>query len=638
MPRSRYPIHNLQPRAMDHTLEHSGFTDKSSNPDTLKNWSSVRSVVMQPGACSTQVDVLAQDSTFLMSRELKRKWVDLSLGLGTSSSSSDSSKQSMSTCCTLSSAAKDVNDRSFIDLDLNSQFSLCNEGTSELGSAKRSSVQHPVMDLKLSLTVGPSESVVTDMDLNMTVQDHSVLPQAYNMASVPTVDEGSTTGRQKSGSKLLPYLLPSSSCQSHGPVSMPPMLQLPKDPVACSSASISPQQRCSSTKVCSQPGCFKGARGSSGRCIAHGGGRRCQREGCKRGAEGKTIFCKSHGGGRRCEHFGCTKSAEGRTDFCIAHGGGRRCSHEGCKKAARGKSGLCIKHGGGKRCQKENCKKSAEGQSGFCIAHGGGRRCKHEGCTKGAQGGTNFCKSHGGGKRCTHPNCSKGAEGSTLFCKGHGGGKRCSAEGCPKSVHGGTQFCVAHGGGKRCVVPGCSKSARERTDCCVRHGGGKRCQFAGCNKSAQGSTDFCKAHGGGKRCLWGQPGQSLGAGSVPCDRFSRGKNGLCVAHNALVEDSRVRGGQTLGAIGSPGLAVNSVVNREIFPTTPESGAFSSFNFGERTSNAVHPAEALSETPITAPEGRVRGGNIVAMLANGMNLGKQLYYNAGEASTSSRDWL
>uniref|UniRef100_A0A0A9FL10 WRKY19-like zinc finger domain-containing protein n=1 Tax=Arundo donax TaxID=35708 RepID=A0A0A9FL10_ARUDO len=625
---------------MDPTLEHSEFTGKSLNPNTLGNWATVRPVVMQPRACSTQVDVLAQDSTYFMSRGIKRKWVDLSLGLGNSLSSSDSSKQSMGTCCTLSSAAKDRDDGSSIDLDLNFQFSLCNEGTSKLGTdacnVKRALEKQPVMDLNLSLNLGPSESVVTDVDLNMIAQDHTVLLQSCDMASLPTADEGSTSAHWKSGGKLLPYLLPDSSNQSHGLVPLPSPVQVPKSPTACSSEVVGPQQRCTSTKICSQPGCFKGARGSSGRCIAHGGGRRCQREGCKRGAEGKTIFCKAHGGGRRCEHLGCTKSAEGHTDFCIAHGGGRRCSHEGCKRAARGKSGLCIKHGGGKRCQKENCTKSAEGQSGFCIAHEGGRRCKHEGCTKGAQGSTNFCKSHGGGKRCTHLNCSKGAEGSTLFCKGHGGGKRCSAEVCPKSVHGGTQFCVAHGGGKRCVVPGCSKSARGRTDCCVRHGGGKRCQFAGCSKSAQGSTDFCKAHGGGKRCLCGQPGSDLGAGSAPCEHFSRGKNGLCVAHNALVEDSRVRGGRTLGAIGSSGFAMNSAVNHGAFSRNTECRAFNSLNFGERASNAIHPAEALPQVPISAPEGRVRGGNIVAMLDNGINLGKQLNYNV-EASTSTQNW-
>jgi hypothetical protein len=96
-----------------------------------------------------------------------------------------------------------------------------------------------------------------------------------------------------------------------------------------------------------------------------------------------------------------------------------------------------------------------------------------------------------------------------------------------------------------------------------------------------------------------------------------------------VEDSRVRGGQTLGAIGSPELAVN---NHEALPRTPETGgAFGSFSFGERTGDA-----ALSHTPITAPEGRVRGGNIVAMLANGMNLGKQPPYYSVEASTSTHN--
>jgi hypothetical protein len=193
---------------MDHTLEYSGFTDKYSNPST-----GVRSVFMQPRACSTRVDV-AQDSTDFMSRGLKRKWVDLSLGLGASSSSSDSSKQNMGTCCTFSSAATDKADRSSIDLDLTFQFGPCNEGTSKLGTAKRASVQQPVMDLNLSLTVGPAESVVTDMDLNMTAQDDGVALPSCHMATVPTVDEGSTSGRWKSGSKLLPYLLPSISSQS----------------------------------------------------------------------------------------------------------------------------------------------------------------------------------------------------------------------------------------------------------------------------------------------------------------------------------------------------------------------------------------------------------------------------------------
>ncbi|KAG5382713.1 hypothetical protein IGI04_034183 [Brassica rapa subsp. trilocularis] len=289
------------------------------------------------------------------------------------------------------------------------------------------------------------------------------------------------------------------------------------------SQQLKPQHKSSSSssKLCQVEGCQKRARGASGRCISHGGGRRCQKHGCHKGAEGQTLFCKAHGGGRRCEFLGCTKSAEGRTYFCIAHGGGRRCSHEDCTRAARGRSGLCIRHGGGKRCQTESCTKSAEGLSGLCISHGGGRRCQSSGCTKGAQGSTMFCKAHGGGERCTHPGCTKGAEGSTPFCKGHAGGKRCA-------------------------VPECTKSARG-TDFCVRHGGGKRCKSEGCVKSAQGSTDFCKAHGGGKRCAWGHPeteyaGQSS---SGPCTSFARGKTGLCALHTSLVQDNRVHGGITV---------------------------------------------------------------------------------------------
>ncbi|GBG75515.1 hypothetical protein CBR_g20146 [Chara braunii] len=309
-------------------------------------------------------------------------------------------------------------------------------------------------------------------------------------------------------------------------------------------------------KVCRVEGCGKGARGSSGLCIAHGGGRRCEYPGCNKGAEGRTSFCKAHGGGRRCQKEGCKKSAEGKTPFCIAHGGGRRCGYEGCERSARGSSGFCIRHGGGKRCSMEGCNRSAEGHSGLCISHGGGRRCQFPNCTKGAQGSTKYCKAHGGGKRCTAPGCNKGAEGKTPFCKAHGGGKRCQYGGkgeCKRSVHGGTDFCVAHGGGKRCAFAGCTKSARGKTAYCVRHGGGKRCQFPGCGKSAQGSTDFCKAHGGGKRCIWGSI-----TGGEKCDRFARGRTGLCSAHAAMQREDHLPLPQTaLNCMGvvMPGGAV-----------------------------------------------------------------------------------
>ncbi|XP_062218769.1 uncharacterized protein LOC133918748 [Phragmites australis] len=611
---------------MEPRCRSSAFTINFSNPNGFGNQRTVIPAASHPTAGSSQLDVLAP-------RGYKRKWTELSLGLG-DSSSSDSSKQSMGTGSTVSSA-KGSDEGSCMDYDITFKLSLGNEGTSKVHKQacdSRTTLEKPGLDLKLSLA--PSQSGVTD-DLIGTTAHQDIFVQPHIMALVPTVDEGSTSAHRPSGGVLLSFLnqadklagfslsqvLPVSSNQVQGPAPTPTLIQVPKSPAACTSGSVHLQQHSSSTKICSYQGCVKGARGSSGRCIAHGGGRRCQKEGCNKGAEGKTIFCKAHGGGRRCEYLGCTKSAEGRTDLCIAHGGGRRCSNEGCKRAARGKSGRCIKHGGGKRCQQLNCTKSAEGRSGLCIAHGGGRRCEHDGCNKGAQGSTNFCKAHGGGRRCTHPDCSKGAEGSTPFCKGHGGGKRCSAEGCTKSVHGGTQFCVAHGGGKRCVVEGCKKSARGRTDRCVGHGGGKRCQSAGCGKSAQGSTDFCKAHGGGKRCLWGHPGSDLGSGGPPCDRLARGKKGLCVQHNPLVDDNSVHGGLSFSAFS----IISSALSHGDRPSSTEASRQSIF---------LHPAEAPRRVSVPAPEGRVHGANILSMFADGMSLGNKPPTNNADASTSA----
>lgn len=412
--------------------------------------------------------------------------------------------------------------------------------------------------LKLGLS-GGMEDATTMLKCSVLSHNDVTVSRPADQVSVvghrvmaPVVDEGSTSAKKSGG--YMPSLLFAPRMDSrksfwepeessdHETKSYSHPCQLSSEPSAVSdysmgtvsefaAAGTSSSYQIGNAKKCKSEGCTKGARGATGLCIGHGGGQRCQKPGCNKGAESRTAYCKAHGGGKRCQHLGCTKSAEGRTEYCIAHGGGRRCGHPaGCSKAARGKSGLCIKHGGGKRCKVEGCTRSAEGQIGLCISHGGGRRCQFQDCDKGAQGSTMFCKAHGGGKRCIFAGCTKGAEGSTPLCKGHGGGKRCLFDGggiCPKSVHGGTNFCVAHGGGKRCAVAGCTKSARGRTDSCVRHGGGKRCQFENCGKSAQGSTNFCKAHGGGKRCSWGDG---------KCEKFARGRSGLCAAHSSMAQD------------------------------------------------------------------------------------------------------
>ncbi|KAL2922142.1 putative WRKY transcription factor 19 [Bienertia sinuspersici] len=514
-----------------------------------------------------------------------------------------------------------------IDSDTQSPMDICLDLNMDLGSIRvckdmkksgisleTSNKERPKVDLELSLSTGATESDLTSVTLT------SWPIQNLTSESEQLVDDGSTSSKWKQG-HLVPHLdrsngdlvspVPSVSAISAN-------LSLVKtDDAVCHSR----QQRKTSIKTCQFPGCQKGARGASGHCISHGGGRRCQRPGCQKGAEGRTAFCKAHGGGRRCEHLGCTKSAEGRTSLCIAHGGGKRCSfHGGCNRAARGKTGLCIRHGGGKRCKIENCTKSAEGLAGLCIAHGGGRRCQFPACTKGAQGSTKFCKAHGGGKRCTFLGCTKGAEGSTDFCKGHGGGKRCSFQGggvCTKSVHGGTLYCVSHGGGKRCAVPECTKSARGRTNFCVRHGGGKRCKFEGCEKSAQGSTDFCKGHGGGKRCLWGQQGSGYGGDDdYPCDKFARGKIGLCAAHGALVQDMRVHGDGIVG-LKMKGIAtLKSLGCTSNVGPQPYPNVWNGFNLPMNLPDDGPWSGQSGESANAANlEERVHGGGLMAMLGH-----------------------
>ncbi|XP_023532728.1 uncharacterized protein LOC111794808 [Cucurbita pepo subsp. pepo] len=615
---------------------------------------------------------------------MKRKWSSieksmgcqsvgssLSLGRFVHSSSSSDSKGSSATACTRVSSAKETDEESSMALDLDFSLNLGNDKVASPKEPANKSLKvqtvKPKVDLELSLSTGPSESDVTSIYQGFPSFQLS-MEKPFPFVETLNTDDGETSGCWKpvtaqpvappSLNPQVGYIFHSVTEKVVPPVNVPDLsssiLTMPKSSVTCTSGITQQQQvrfnRSSNSKICQVEGCGKGARGASGRCISHGGGRRCQKPGCHKGAEGRTVYCKAHGGGRRCQHLGCTKSAEGRTDHCIAHGGGRRCNREGCTRAARGKSGLCIRHGGGKRCQKENCTKSAEGLSGLCISHGGGRRCQMPGCTKGAQGSTMYCKAHGGGKRCTAPGCTKGAEGSTPFCKGHGGGKRCGFQGggiCSKSVHGGTNFCVAHGGGKRCAVPECTKSARGRTDYCVRHGGGKRCKFEGCGKSAQGSTDFCKAHGGGKRCSWGHPGSEYGTQPCcPCNSFARGKMGLCALHSGLVQDKRVHGGVSLGPnTQQPNLSktekmkdvvMEDYMNEDLIMVRGKMGP----NLGKY---AISEAEKPSKSVIV-PEGRVHGGSLLAMLACSSGLGSSSKNAASgqeqpmEHHTLPRSWV
>ncbi|KAH0641718.1 hypothetical protein KY290_033319 [Solanum tuberosum] len=625
---------------MDSRFHYLGF---SANP-SLNTSKSLGDSIRVNGAGAEGADcadtTLQLDSVgslmplFPATKEIKHNWslirgsVDqqigssLCLSLGRSSSASES-KWSSGIVCTSISPAKEIGESS-MDLEVDFGLYLANDKKlrpkSLISSDPKVLDEGPAIDLELSLSSSAAESDVTSLHLTST-SPQSVIKVPHGFGGALQTDEVSAVSHWKTSSIFHPLHVPQDQGSSYfskqvtkevepSSVSLDPSSSIitnQNSSVTCTS-DTKKQQRGSGIKQCQFKDCIKGARGASGFCIAHGGGRRCQKPDCHKGAEGRTAFCKAHGGGRRCGFLDCTKSAEGRIGFCIAHGGGRRCSYEDCTRAARGKSGLCIRHGGGKRCQEENCIRSAEGLSGFCISHGGGRRCQYPQCSKGAQGSTMFCKGHGGGKRCTFEGCNRGAEGSTPFCKGHGGGKRCSFEGggiCPKSVHGGTLFCVRHGGGKRCAIPECSKSARGRTDYCVRHGGGKRCKFVDCGKSAQGSTDFCKAHGSGKRCSWGQPDSGFGQMDSPCNSFAKGKSGLVESH--VEQDKRVHGGgDTLGAAILDSTPLNPGKMKEIDIMNT---GWKYFGFNQASMPVGGSSSSVSE-------GRVHGGSLMAMLAGG----------------------
>jgi len=74
---------------------------------------------------------------------------------------------------------------------------------------------------------------------------------------------------------------------------------------------------------------------------------------------------------RLCIELNCDKLSQGASGKCKAHGGGRRCEVLGCEKSAQGASGKCKVHGGGRRCSVVDCEKSAAGPSNLCVAHGG---------------------------------------------------------------------------------------------------------------------------------------------------------------------------------------------------------------------------------------------------------------------------
>uniref|UniRef100_A0A0E0BGW2 NB-ARC domain-containing protein n=1 Tax=Oryza glumipatula TaxID=40148 RepID=A0A0E0BGW2_9ORYZ len=146
-------------------------------------------------------------------------------------------------------------------------------------------------------------------------------PDPLQSDSTPNMTSESCISGVTSNPRLLDLVL--SSSHHLEPDSLPTMTS-----EACTSEVTNLQESKPGTdhQRCRHPGCSKLARGSSGHCVAHGGGKRCQKTDCNKLLKGRIDFCKAHGGARvRCKHPGCRKNAvAGRTDFCIAHGGGKR--------------------------------------------------------------------------------------------------------------------------------------------------------------------------------------------------------------------------------------------------------------------------------------------------------------------------
>ncbi|KAF4320369.1 hypothetical protein BBO99_00004005 [Phytophthora kernoviae] len=88
--------------------------------------------------------------------------------------------------------------------------------------------------------------------------------------------------------------------------------------------------------------------------------RPCTAPGCTKGARGKSGLCQKHGGGKRCAMLNCPKGAQGSSSLCLFHGGGYRCTADGCTTGARGTSGLCAKHGGYRKGKTSSSKRSSD--------------------------------------------------------------------------------------------------------------------------------------------------------------------------------------------------------------------------------------------------------------------------------------
>ena len=74
----------------------------------------------------------------------------------------------------------------------------------------------------------------------------------------------------------------------------------PASPAAAFPAEAAPTASLNNGGQCEEPDCEKKAKGSTGACIEHGGGKRCEEPGCEKSAQGVTNRCVGHGNVSQC--------------------------------------------------------------------------------------------------------------------------------------------------------------------------------------------------------------------------------------------------------------------------------------------------------------------------------------------------
>ncbi|THU51600.1 hypothetical protein C4D60_Mb06t32720 [Musa balbisiana] len=317
----------------------------------------------------------------------------LALGLGQSLNPSDS-KTSSTILCKTSTGKTDEHS---IDLGLDFQPNVRNvkklNPSNSLFATVNASHTENAIDLELSLSVGPSESVMTSIKPIL-----SQLQGSLETSEMPMVGDGGAKNQavkrvlkgEPSFAKRMGVVADANTLAALRVLKAALIIALPMVVADVVAMKVAAELQEINLVYASGTEVGRGARGRIAPKV-------------QKGAQGSTMFCKAHGGGKRCSFSGCAKGAEGSTPFCKGHGGGKRCSFQGggvCPKSVHGGTFFCVAHGGGKRCAILGCTKSARGRTSFCVRHGGGKRCKSMDCRKSAQGNTDFCKAHGGGKRC----------------------------------------------------------------------------------------------------------------------------------------------------------------------------------------------------------------------------------------------